>query len=84
MELWEKSVALDDSYPTAHRNLSIAYYNKKNDLKAATAQMEHAFVRDQTDTRVFLELDQLYKKSGTSFELRLTCNKQEFSHLCRW
>ena len=71
VELWEKSVALDDSYPTAHRNLSIAYYNKKNDLKAATAQMEHAFVLDQTDTRVFLELDQLYKKSGTSFELRL-------------
>lgn len=71
VELWEKSVALDDSYPTAHRNLSIAYYNKKNDLKAATAQMEHAFVLDQTDTRVFLELDQLYKKTGTPFEIRL-------------
>ena len=71
VELWEKSVALDDSYPTAHRNLSIAYYNKKNDLKAAIAQMEHAFVLDQTDTRVFLELDQLYKKIGIAFELRL-------------
>ena len=40
-------------------------------LKAATAQMEHAFVLDQTDTRVFLELDQLYKKTGTAFEIRL-------------
>ena len=39
--------------------------------KAAIAQMEHAFVLDQTDTRVFLELDQLYKKIGIAFELRL-------------
>ncbi|MBO5154007.1 MAG: DUF5107 domain-containing protein [Eubacterium sp.] len=39
--------------------------------KAAIAQMEHAFVLDQTDTRVFLELDQLYKKTGIAFELRL-------------
>ena len=39
--------------------------------KAAIAQMEHAFVLDQIDTRVFLELDQLYKKIGIAFELRL-------------
>ncbi|MGN0322079.1 MAG: DUF5107 domain-containing protein [Oliverpabstia sp.] len=71
MELWEKSVHLDDCYPTVHRNLSIAYYNKKGDVKEAIRQMERAFELDQTDTRVFLELDQLYKKVGTAFEIRL-------------
>ena len=71
VELWEKSVALDDNYPTVHRNLAIAYYNKHHDAKAATQQMERAFALDQTDARVFFELDQLYKKTGAAFETRL-------------
>ncbi|HSC38227.1 MAG TPA: tetratricopeptide repeat protein, partial [Chitinophagaceae bacterium] len=28
---WEKSIAADDSFPTAHRNLALAYFNKTND-----------------------------------------------------
>lgn len=69
--LWEKSVELDDTYPTVHRNLSLAYYNKKNDAEKAKVHLEKAFALDESDTRVFLELDQLHKKMGVAFEERL-------------
>ena len=69
--LWEASERLDDTYPTVHRNLALAYYNKQNDAEKAKEQLEKAFALDETDTRVFLELDQLYKKMGVSFEERL-------------
>jgi hypothetical protein len=32
---WELSVGLDDSFPTALRNLGIAYFNKLNDAEKA-------------------------------------------------
>ena len=54
-----------------HRNLSIAYYNKQKDPEKAVASMEKAFALDPADSRVFLELDQLYKKTGRAFEERL-------------
>lgn len=69
--LWEESVKLDHTYPTVHRNLALAYYNKQNQPQKAVEQMEAAFALDRTDTRVFLELDQLYKKTGVDFETRL-------------
>ena len=69
--LWETSVKLDPSYPTAHRNLAIAYYNKRHDVKAARKELEQAFALDETDSRIFLELDQLYKKLGMPFAERL-------------
>ncbi|WP_295799045.1 DUF5107 domain-containing protein [Mucilaginibacter sp.] len=68
---WEKSVALDKSFPTAHRNLSLAYYNKLNQKERSLAEMEQAFELDTTDARVLMELDQLYKISGRTFEERL-------------
>lgn len=69
--LWEKSIELDDGFPTVHRNLALAYYNKQNDAEKAKVQLEKAFALDETDTRVFLELDQLYKKMETPFAVRL-------------
>ncbi|MCI6536811.1 MAG: DUF5107 domain-containing protein [Lachnospiraceae bacterium] len=69
--LWETSVKLDPSYQTAHRNLAIAYYNKRHDAKAARKELEQAFALDETDSRIFLELDQLYKKLGMPFAERL-------------
>lgn len=69
--LWEKSVELDDTYPTVHRNLALAYYNKSGDKERAKVALEKAFSLDNTDSRVFLELDQLYKKLGVDFEERL-------------
>lgn len=69
--LWEQSVAIDDTYPTVHRNLALAYYNKQNSPEKAKVELEKAFALDETDSRVFLELDQLYKKLEVSFEQRL-------------
>ncbi len=69
--LWEKSIMLDASYPIAHRNLAIAYYNKRKNAEAARKELEQAFALDETDSRVFLELDQLYKKLGVPFTERL-------------
>src|SRR5690606_13351150 len=31
IECWEQSVRIADHFPTVHRNLSLAYYNKRND-----------------------------------------------------
>ncbi len=69
--LWERSAAAEPSFPTVWRNLSLAYYNKLHDPQRAREAMERAFALDETDARVFLELDQLYKKLGRTFEERL-------------
>ena len=59
---WEKSVENNDRFPTAYRNLSLAYYNHMGEKEAARTVMERAFALDPADSRVFFELDQLYKK----------------------
>lgn len=69
--LWEESARLDPSYPTVHRNLALVYYNKKKEPAKAVREMEQAFSLDPTDTRVFLELDGLYKITGVDFQTRL-------------
>lgn len=68
---WELSIALNDRFPTALRNLSLAYYNKLNDKKKAQELLEKAFDLDKTDSRILMELDQLYKKAGYSHAERL-------------
>ena len=72
IDLWEASRAEDDTFPTVHRNLALAYYNKVNSPKQARKSLETAFALDTSDARVFLELDQLYKKLGMSFAERLS------------
>lgn len=69
--LWEKSEELDSEYPTLLRNMAIAYYNKSKNPEKAREKLEKAFALDTGDARVFLELDQLHKKLGYSFEERL-------------
>ncbi len=69
--LWEKSVVQEGTYPLVHRNLAIAYYNKEKCVEKALAAMEKAFALDECDVRMFLELDQLRKKVGYSFEERI-------------
>lgn len=59
---WEQSVRLDDTYPTVWRNLALSYYNKLNDKTKALEAMERAFALDTSDSRILMELDQLYKK----------------------
>ena len=60
--LWEQSRQLDDRFPTVHRNLGLAYYNKHKDIAKARESLEQAFALDTTDARVCYELDQLYKR----------------------
>ncbi|MFS0869093.1 DUF5107 domain-containing protein [Paenibacillus xylanilyticus] len=68
---WERSVELDDRFATAHRNLALAYYNKRNDSTAALSSLEKAFQCNSADARVFYELDQLHKKVGVSAPERM-------------
>lgn len=71
-ECWEKSRNLDNSFPTVKRNLALAYFNKKHDATAALRELEEAFNLDTSDARIFMELDQLYKKLGKSHQFRLS------------
>ncbi len=68
---WELSVKLDDAFPTVHRNLALAYFNKQNSPEKALVELEKAFVLDETDSRILMELDQLYKRLNFSPEKRL-------------
>lgn len=60
--LWELSTKNNSTFPTVYRNLSLAYYNHLNKPTEAKKAIEKAFELDPTDSRIFLELDQLYKK----------------------
>ncbi len=71
LECWEKSRELDPSFPTVHRNLALAYYNKFDDVAQALEVLEIAFNLNTTDARIFMELDQLYKKQNKSVQFRL-------------
>ena len=59
---WEQSARLNPRFPTVWRNLSLAYYNKEKDRVRAREAMEKAYGLNPSDARIFLELDQLYKK----------------------
>ncbi|MDE7043616.1 MAG: DUF5107 domain-containing protein, partial [Acetatifactor sp.] len=71
LALWEDSARAEDTFPTTFRNLALVYYNKCGEPQKAKAAMEKAFALDPSDVRIFLELDQLYKKLGWTFEERL-------------
>ncbi|WP_075590828.1 DUF5107 domain-containing protein [Labilibacter marinus] len=71
VQCWETSRKLDDSLPTVHRNLALAYYNKEQNSDAAKQSLEKAFSLDESDARVLMELDQLYKKLNISAQERL-------------
>lgn len=77
MGRWQEAVSLWENcaertgLPTVYRNLSLAYYNKQHEPEKARAAMERAFVLDETDVRVFFELDQLYKSLNLSLKERL-------------
>jgi tetratricopeptide (TPR) repeat protein len=62
LSYWEQSARLNPRFPTVWRNLSLAYYNKEKDSESAREAMEKAYSLNPADARIFLELDQLYKK----------------------
>ena len=68
---WERSTAVNDHFPTVHRNLALAYFNKRHDPAKALAELEKAFSLDETDARILMELDQLYKRLNYKPQVRL-------------
>jgi len=78
IENWELSVANKPDYPTAHRNLALAYFNKAKKKTEALAELEKAFNLDISDARVFMELNELYKNLNKSTAFRLDLMKKHF------
>lgn len=68
---WEKSAALQSSFATVHRNLSLAYFNKQKMHEKGLQSMQRAFELDNSDARILMELDQLYKIMNYDVEFRL-------------
>ncbi|MFS4417266.1 DUF5107 domain-containing protein [Maribacter sp. 2307ULW6-5] len=68
---WEKALAHEPENAIAHRNLSLLYFNKRNEKQKARKHLEMAFGLSPNNARVFMELDQLYKKLNVSLEERL-------------
>ena len=77
---WELSAQRDPSYPTVWRNLALYYYNKEHDSHKAQEYMERAFQLDENDSRVFMELDQLYKRMQRPHTERLE-RFEAYAHL---
>ncbi len=71
IECWERSVAIDGSFATAHRNLGWAYYRTKNDVAKAIASYERAVVCNGQDPRLLTELDELYELGNADPARRL-------------
>jgi tetratricopeptide (TPR) repeat protein len=59
---WEVAVHRDPFFPTAFRNLGMAYFNKHNDPERALRYYEKSFSLNPSGARVLMELDQLYKR----------------------
>lgn len=68
---WERSAELLPEYPIVRRNLALAYYNKFNRSTDAVKVLEKAFELNPKDSRIFMELDQLYKRLNYAYEQRL-------------
>ena len=71
MACWERSINIYQNFATPYRNLAIGYYNKRNDKQKALQYLEKAFALDDSDARVLMELDQLYKILNKPFKERL-------------
>ena len=69
--LWEHSARLEPDFPTVHRNLALVYFNKCHDADRAVDEMEEAYRLDESDARVLMELDQLYKRLQRPHAFRL-------------
>ena len=76
IENWELSARLDPMFPTVWRNLALARFNKQHRQDEALAYMERAFHLDENDERVFMELDQLYKRLHRPHAERLAFYEQ--------
>lgn len=68
---WQDCMDENSKFPTAMRNLSLYYYNKKNDKAKAVKLLEKAFSLDKKDSRILMELNSLYEITKVSEQDRL-------------
>ena len=73
---WEQSEQADTSFPIVHRNLALLYFNKEHAPERALQHMERAFHLNETDARMLMELDQLYKRLQRPHKERLDSLRQ--------
>ena len=64
IKCFEKSIELGCDFATPYRNLSLLYYNVKQDSHKALELLNTAYSMDKTDARVLYELDLLKKRIG--------------------
>lgn len=76
---WEKSLEIDASFATVHRNLGYAYAKDEERKDLAVAEYERSVECDNSDPRVFYELDRLYAAVGAAPQTRLAllCKNQQ-------
>ena len=76
---YEEAALRYPDFPTVHRNLALAYYNVKKLPQRAYEEMEKAFALDETDARVYLELDQLKKRLNVAVKERWSDMEKHFN-----
>lgn len=76
IKAWEASRSIDSSFSIVHRNLGLAYARVLNDVPRAIASLEKAVASNQTDPRLYMELDQMYEAGGAGAEKRLALFEQ--------
>ena len=69
--LWSLCEQADPDFAPVRRNRALLLYNRRGEKEQARAELEKAAELEPQNVRLFLELDQLYKKLGMSFEERL-------------
>jgi tetratricopeptide (TPR) repeat protein len=69
---WEKAVERNGGHAKAHRNLALAYFDKKGDFLSAKSHMEKALECDATEPRLLFEYQQLLKNMDVAPEKRLS------------
>ena len=75
-ENWLLSTDRDNTFPTAYRNIALYYFNKCHDAGLALAAMKKAFELNPSDARIYMELDQFYKRTGRPHTERLEIMEQ--------
>ncbi len=80
IENWELSAQLIPNFPTVWRNLALARFNKQNRHDEALQYMLRAFNLNPKDSRILMELDQLYRRLQRPHSARLAFLEQ-FSSL---
>ncbi len=71
LQSWERSTALDPSFPVVWRNLGIGYFNVRRQPERARAAYNKAFKAGPDDARVLYERDQLWRRLGVAPARRL-------------